>query len=280
MKRHIVPVLLILTLSSAALAQGITTNLVVNSNPSAILSEWANDNSVITFVTIYPQGKAIPAIIKTELKLSDGTVIARKDLAKAETYNIAQGTQVFYARDVIPMEIMFFSGSYKSALERTGKLPSGYYQLSVQLVKPGTYEPLTEVQNKFFNVAAIHLPILIKPGNGDSLMRQEAQTAIMFRWTPASPLQKNLPHYRIQVFEVYEYQQSVQALRSNQPILDITLTAVTQYIWRPQISFIDDPAVKMYIWTIQTLDADNNPFVQTDGNGESRSEPLEFYVTH
>jgi len=68
-------------------------------------------------------------------------------------------------------------------------------------------------------------------------------------------------------------------LRSNQPVLDLVLTSVTQYIWRPGLSLNDaegqDPK---FIWTIQTLDASGAPLVQTEGNGESRSEPFVFTI--
>ena len=34
-----------------------------------------------------------------------------------------------------------------------------------------------------------------------------------------------------------------------------------------------------FIWTIQTLDDNKQPVLQTDGNGESRSEPFIFSIS-
>ena len=97
--------------------------------------------------------------------------------------------------------------------------------------------------------------------------------------------------YRLQVFEVLQNQQDVQALKSNQPLLDKNIVGVTQFIWMPQLSMmpytqesnsITDStnkirmADKKFIWTIQTLDNTGMPLNQTDGNGESRSEPHVF----
>ena len=259
-------------------AQISSTTLVVNNTPSAVLSDWANDNSVITYVVALQKDLPYPVIIKTELKLADGTLVASKDLSKASSFVLTSGTHVFYAKDVIPLEVMLFSGSYRASLQKYGKLQAGNYQISVQIVKAGTFDPVSEVQNKFFNLTAIQLPVLTMPYADDTLGLIESQTAITFRWTPATPVRTGLPRYRIQVFEVLDNQQSVQALRSNEPLLDMTLTGQTQYIWRPQLSFIDNSFGKRFIWTIQTLDANNLPLVVTDGNGESRSEPLEFFV--
>jgi len=74
----------------------------------------------------------------------------------------------------------------------------------------------------------------------------------------------------------------VQALRSNQPLLDKEVVAATQYIWQPQLTFMpyDGETKKLptFIWTIQSLDANHNPVTQTDGSGEGRSEPMIFFV--
>ena len=87
--------------------------------------------------------------------------------------------------------------------------------------------------------------------------------------------------YRVQVFEVLENQTPVQALRSNQPVLDQQVIAATQFIWRPQLGMADPGNGSkglQFIWTIQSLDNSGNPITRTDGNGEGRSEPLIFYI--
>jgi hypothetical protein len=118
--------------------------------------------------------------------------------------------------------------------------------------------------------------------------------------------------YRLLVFEILENQKDVQALRSNQPLLDKNIVGTTQFIWQPQLSMMPnanetdsltaaqrkgwDGTVKggnisserkgwdgtikgkKFIWTIQTLDNLGQPLNQTDGNGESMSEPKVFFV--
>ncbi|MBS4043670.1 MAG: hypothetical protein KGZ59_07620 [Chitinophagaceae bacterium] len=257
----------------------LNTTLEMQNAPTAVLSEWANKNSIINFIITKIDPNPQTIILKTEIKLSDGTVVATTDLTRVPKIILRSGTSVFYSKDVMPLETMVFSGKYKTTLDKTGKLPSDNYQLCVQPVTPDTYQPLAAVKCKFFILVASQLPFLIMPANNDVLNKLVAQTAITFRWTPLTPAAKIPPYYRIQVFEILSNQRPVQALRSNQPILDEVVRGITQYIWQPRLAFntLDSLPMK-FIWTIQTLDDNKQPVLQTDGNGESRSEPFVFSI--
>ncbi len=256
----------------------VVTSFVVNPMPTAILSEWYNDRTVLSYVTIVQGGATIPVIIKAELKTTDGTVVAKTDLSKATVYTLGPGTRVFLAGEVFPLHNLIFSSSFRNTLEKTGKLPSGTYQLTVQLVRPNTFEILSQPITRIFTLAALQLPVLVSPYNNEKLKKEKAQTAITFRWTPVVPRPTELPFYRLQAFEILEDQTPVQALRANQPLLDIMLRGQTQYIWRPMISFLEDSTDKRFIWTIQSLNSVGEPLIKTDGNGESRSEPFQFKI--
>ena len=267
---------------ATAMAQ-IRFTLIVNAQPPAQLSEWGNRREVLTLIvtaqgTIGGQFK-----IKTEIKTLDGTVIGSADLAKVPVFTPSStGTLILVANDVIPLEFMVFTGKYKTSLERTGKLPADNYTICVRPVNITDYTPLGEEQCKNFYLATTQLPILMKPYNEEVIDAKKAQTAIIFRWSPVVPAQPSPVTYRIQVFEVLPTQSPVQALRSNQPLLDKEVLAATQLIWQPQLSFLpyDEETKKLptFVWTIQSLDKDKNPVVRTDGSGEGRSEPLIFFV--
>lgn len=289
-------ILYILCISATSFAQ-VNTNLVLAATPPANLAEWGNRREVLTYIINSQPGLSFPVIVKTEIKTTDGTVIGTTDLARARQFFLSASTTILYATDVVPLENMIFTGKYKSSLDRTGKLPADNYTLCVQLVRPVDYTPVSAVICKSFYVAALQLPILIKPYNEEVLDGKIAQTAIIFRWTPVVPRLMEPITYRLQVFEILQFQNAVQALRSNQPLLDQEITGVTQYIWRPQLSFISESPgndkdstlkksikdktklpLSKFIWTIQSLDSKGNPVTQTDGNGEARSEPFLFYV--
>jgi hypothetical protein len=117
-------------------------------------------------------------------------------------------------------------------------LPADNYTLCVQLVRQPDYAAASLAVCKNFYLATTQLPTLMKPYNEEVLDAKIAQTAITFRWTPVVPHTTTPVTYRLQVFEVLENQTAMQALRSNQPLLDREVKAATQYIWQPQLSFM------------------------------------------
>lgn len=281
MKKFIITTIAIFIVATA-MAQ-IRFNLIVNARPPAQLSEWANRREVLTLIVTAPGAVGAQYKIKTEIKTLDGTVIGSADLAKTPVFTPnSAGTSILVANDVMPLEYMVFTGKYKTSLERTGKLPADNYTICVRPVNIVDYTPVGEEQCKNFYLATTQLPILMKPYNEEVMDAKKAQTAIIFRWSPVVPTQTSPVTYRIQVFEVLPTQSPVQALRSNQPLLDKEILAATQFIWQPQLPFLpyDGETKKLptFIWTIQSLDKDRNPVVRTDGNGEGRSEPLIFFV--
>ncbi len=282
---------------STGIAQ-LNISLIVNGQPPAQLSEWGNRREVLTLIVSAPGVIGESFKLKTEIKLIDGTVIATTDLAKSPVFiPSTTGTTILVANDVMPLEYMVFTGKYKTSLERTGKMPADNYTICTKPVRTTDYGPMGEMKCKNFYLATTQLPILMKPYNEEVLDAKKAQTAIIFRWSPVVPRQISPVTYRIQVFEVLPTQSPVQALRSNQPVLDKEILAATQYIWQPQLSFswigpdedlgyvISENKSKIkeqsmrFIWTVQSLDKDHNPVTRTDGNGEGRSEPILFFVS-
>ncbi|MBK8609441.1 MAG: hypothetical protein IPL84_05725 [Chitinophagaceae bacterium] len=269
-------------ISVTGTAQLVST-LVVNAQPPAQLSEWGERREVLTLIVRGAGAIAGPFKVKTEIKTLDGTVIATSDLARTPVFTPnTTGTTILVANDVMPLEFMTFTGKYQKSLQRTGKLPADNYTLCTQPVNPVDYRIQGEQQCKNFYLATTQLPILMKPYNEEVLDGKKAQTAIIFRWSPVVPTQTSPVTYRLQVFEVLAYQNPVQAVRSNQPVLDKEILAATQFIWQPQLSFApresESEKLPTFVWTIQSLDKTGLPITQTDGSGEARSEPIIFFV--
>ena len=290
-------ILAIALLYSGYLAAQIKVTMVLYGRPPANLTEWANRKDVLTFIMGESGGQRFEVKIKTEIKTLDGTVIGTTNLNTARPFApLPNGSTILGALDVLPLENMVFTGKYLSALQKTGKLPADNYMLCVQLLRLPDYAPASDAVCKNFYLAAYQLPILMMPANDQELNAKVAQTAITFRWTPVVPSSTTPVTYRLQVFEILEKQHDVQALRSNQPLLDKNIIGATQFIWQPQMSMMPysnekdsvstsqekglDGSIlgKKFIWTIQTLDNSGQPLNQTEGNGESRSEPHVFYV--
>lgn len=281
MKKSAIYILIALFVSPV-MAQ-FNTNIVVSPQPPGSIFSWGTKD--MTYLVSSPAGLGRRVVIKATFKTTDGTVVGSTNLAKARVITLTGGNQLFYAADVIPAEVMVFTGKYKTSLDKTGKLPSDNYQLCVQLVTPVDFLPVSEERCRAFNLAAFQLSIPVMPANDIVLDAKLAQTYITFRWTPVTPRPVFPVSYRILVFEVLANQQPVQALRSNQPLLDKTITGTTQYIWQPQLGMINLQAgldslqtSKQFVWTIQALDQAGKPFSDGNVNGDGVSEPAMFRV--
>jgi len=268
----------------------LSLTLSLSGRPPANLTEWGNRKDVLTLIIGPAQGQVADVKIKTTIKTLDGTVAGSTNLNTAKIFTPLQGaSSILNALDVVPLENIIFTGKYLSTVQKTGKLPADNYMLCVQLLRATDYAPASAEVCKTFYLAAYQLPVLTQPANEDELNSKIAQTAITFRWTPVVPSSPTPVTYRIRVFEILENQHDMQALRSNQPLLDKNIVGTTQFIWQPQMSMMPYTSVdssqktkapgKKFIWTIQTLDNLGQPLNQTDGNGESLSEPKVFYVT-
>ena len=281
-------------------AQLITTLVIVPQPPGSLINWGAKD---LTYI-INNQAGSAPArvLIKATLKASGGTIAASTNLARAKVFTVVPGGNIIlYAADVIPMDVMTFHGKYKSALEKTGKLPADNYELCVQLVRPTDFTPMSEERCRNFTLAAFQLPIPMMPANGDVMDATSAQTAITFRWTPVTPRPADMIRYIVTVFEILDRQTPLQALRSNQPLLTKEITGTTQFIWQPQMSFaktkvwaddvdstlspeeravMDSTDATSFIWTIQTVDNQGLPFGDGNVNSDGVSEPNRFTIIH
>jgi len=291
--KKIITILFLLFATQSLLAQ-LNLTLALSGRPPATLTEWGNRKDVLTLIISPAQSQVADVKIKTTIKTLDGTVVGATNLNTAKIFTPQPGASIILnSLDVLPLENVIFNGKYQSTLVKTGKLPADNYMLCVQLVRAIDYAPASAEVCKTFYLAAYQLPILTQPVNEDVLNIKLAQTAITFRWTPVVPASPTPVTYHIRVFEILENQHDVQALRSNQPLLDKNIVGTTQFIWQPQISMMpysneenkfadstkkDKMSGKKFIWTIQTLDNLGQPLNQTDGNGESMSEPKVFYV--
>ena len=282
LKLLIIALLLFVTNSFAQ----ITTNLIVSSSPPASLPSWLSQKQTIVYMVNGNSAMQAEYKIKTEIQLSDGTVIGKTDLTRSRIYVLRPGNTVYYADDVVPLENMIFTGKFREELNRSGKLPSQTYQICVTLVTSQEYLPLATTKCKVFSIATPILPKLLKPYKDQVLDAVEAQSVITFRWTPRTPVNQSVTTYKVLVFEVLQDQTPMQALRSNMPVLDQDVRGTTQYIWQPQGILNENPTdengvlhQKQLIWTVQTFDnLGEQPLLDGSFNRDGVSEPVSFFI--
>ena len=261
----------------------ISANLVVNTRPPSYLSDWNNGRAgqlIITNTT----SDVTPIEIKlvTQIKDAAGEVIAKSNTNMAKTILINTKQQIISMDRVLQLENLQFLTTKANKdnslyLGQSGKLEPGQYSLTLEIINAKTGRIIVEqIQRTFLQVNYI-LPFLLSPSNESLLDANIAQSTIVFRWSNLVPLAQEAMTFRLTVFEIQSQQTPLQALRSNQPILDINVNRTTQYIWRPQMDLKNSP-IKKYIWTVQSIDGKGQPISTMDDTMQGRSEPSVFGI--
>jgi hypothetical protein len=257
----------------------VNLTLAFNSRPLPFLSDWNKAVNGLAVVTVTGATNITAIKFKAILTNEDGVDIGVTNAAAANLFslNAAPATSTFTLGDVLQLQNMQFNSSAQSLIQQSGRLRAGTYKLTVQVLNAqGVF--ITE-KFSFLTVTGYQLPVPIFPNNGAELDAHVASNIITFRWTRLIPVQQDLPIYRIQVFEIYNFQTPMQALRSNMPLLnEVATRGATQFIWRTNLPMMDTTANRRFIWTLQTLDGNGAPIPTMDMNQQGRSEPAVFTI--
>jgi hypothetical protein len=278
MKKIIFIQILLLIIFANVHAQ-VNLTLAFNNRPQPYLADWNNTVNGRAIITVTGAANVTAVKFKTTLTNEEGVDVGITNVAAATlfTLNPTPATSTFSLGDVLQMQNMIFNGPTQSVLQQSGRLRAGTYKLTVQVLS--TQGVLLTEKIAIINCTAYQLPTPIFPNDGAELDAHIASIIITFRWTRLTPVLQEIPRYRVQVFEVYNFQTPMQALRSNTPVLDAEATkGATQYIWRSNLSMMDTGANRRFIWTLQTLDINGAPIPTIDVNQQGRSEPAVFTI--
>ncbi|WP_255069722.1 hypothetical protein [Lacihabitans sp. LS3-19] len=257
----------------------IQANLILNSNPPSYLSDWGNGRAgqlIINNTGNATQVELTGIKIRTSIFNENMDLVCKSILNSAQTITLNRGQNIIRMDRVLQLENQQFS-ALANYLARSGKLSPGLYTLTVEIFDATTGKLLTNIIERIFNQVNYVLPFLLSPVDKSWLDPNTAQSAIQFRWSSLVPLSQEKTTYRLQVFEILNNQTPMQALRSNQPILDTYVDRTTQYIWRPNMN-IKNAMYNTFIWTVQTLDYKGEPVSIQDQNSQGRSEPRVFGI--
>ncbi len=255
------PIIAVLFCFASSLTAQVTVTLNVATRPNTYLSEWASRRETVIFTLTVPTGQpGFAAKFLVEIK-KDGVLQARTKTAEMLVVNIPTGTSVYYAEQLIPFRAVEFFGDADKIAAKTGMLPSGDYELCIDLRDPEDMRSLLpQPQCRSFFLTTYQAPALLSPDN-DATVGESVRP--LFRWTPVTPPYPGLVRYRLMVFEVLEGQRPPQAFRVNQPILDREIVGMTQLIWPADFQL--PGRVRKYVWTVRALDEKGNPIGENDG---------------
>lgn len=159
-------------------------------------------------------------------------------------------------------------------------LPPGEYRLCVQFYSAGLPDAYEACRD--FTVASpivqpgqqqtaveYSVPNLMAPADGSSIKEADAKKPITLRWTPAVPPPPvNDINYTIRIYEILSGQKPEQALRGNQPLLDLDLKGQTQTRWTIP-SGTENIENRKFVWNVQATNNEGKPYGRNNGMSEN-----------
>lgn len=279
MKKTLTLLLLVVSVRLFAQSYPITgINISLPANPDANTANWGSGASMLT---ITAATRLINGKIDSRVTESKIVVIIKKGGAKicgtytgnsAPAANFNTVNKVWSGRNAV------------SLLEQDCVLPPGEYEICVQYFGYGLtgFAPLSEEKCKIFSIRgneqqAYQPPQAIIPANGNVLSEADAKKPLTFRWTPVVPKPKEPVTYRVNVWQLMQGQNAVQAMKANQPVITKDVDNLTQTVI---LNLISGPCMPPYlcdfIWNVQALNREGKPIGGNNGN----SGPNTFSVNN
>lgn len=267
-------------------AQMVRINLVMSARPSPYLQEWyrpQNGTAVLTSLS----GAAMdrPVRFETELLNSEGQVVYKLPYANSEVQQVSGNAATISLSNILQLQNgNFASPALMNSFSNGGKLSAGQYSIRTK-----AWDATEDVARsewtafKAFLIFSYQLPQLMQPADGRELEVHQANSYVIFRWTPLTPaVPQAAATYRIQIWQVLSGQTPMQSFRSTPPIEDRLIKGTTQFIWQPRLNMIapEFAGTNQFIWTIQTLDEKDMPMETSDPAADGRSQPFVFYIVN
>lgn len=241
-------------------------SFTVKNQLPAVVDNWNNMPGALMMVAQKSPGIRIEGLSLVLQLKANGSIVCGNNIATA-------------------MPVDDFSTRTFSGTELTGMLSGchdlkdGNYTICAQFfnrekrsVSDQVCREMTIVTAKPTDYAA---PTLISPSNGFSFLQKDIQKPVTFRWTPVVPRPKEPVTYRLKVWQLMEGQTGMQAMRANSPIVSKEVNNITQAVINNlEIGPCKPPYLCDFIWTVQAVNRESNPY----GNNNGTSEPNAFSV--
>jgi hypothetical protein len=267
MKRFLILFALLFIPTFAGAKVRVTLN--VTANPSPYLSDWTTRKETVILTITSDESETRQVKLDARVLLG-GALQARTMRDKVPTFTVRPGINTFHGEDLVPARAVKFIGNVDRKVIRSGRLPSGSYQICVTVFDARSGADLSPDQCSPFRIQSYRAPTPIAPRNGAKVPPPYIRMA--FEWTAVSPQYSPRQRYQIEVRELREGQTPEAAFRANRPILDRTVVGVTRLVWPSGVA-IDTPMT--YVWSVRALDDAGNPLGETEGGW---SQPQTFTV--
>ncbi|HVK97027.1 MAG TPA: hypothetical protein VM368_04375 [Flavisolibacter sp.] len=247
--------------------------ILLPTTPDANISQWSGATGMFSITaSVRPANGRIDERIQDSkilvtIKKGGAKICGTYTSISAPASNFNTATKVWAGNNAV------------SLLGQECTLPPGDYELSVQffVAGPAGTVPLSEEKRRPFSIRTneqvnYQPPQLVLPVDGATLSEANIKSPIIFRWTPVVPRTRDGVTYHLKVWQLNKGQNNVQAIQTNQPIVnknvnDLTQTTILNLISEP----CEPPNLCHFVWNVQALDKEGKPIGGKDGRSNSNS---------
>jgi hypothetical protein len=209
-------------------------------------ADWQRTNSLANMTVFNGSGETVTADIKVTLFRDGAQVAVTPNVPR--TYS--NGTTLYPTYQLTQWQTLGFTGKVGEAIDQTGRLPDGVYQVCIDITNVMTVSgaPLNSVSTCGQFVAFFPKPpSLIFPEDGTILSAPNP----VFQWSPIlSQAGRAAPHL-FRMVEVYPGQTSLQAIEANRPIYEWAFTTTSSFAYPTSAPYLLDG--HRYAWRVQAL---------------------------
>jgi hypothetical protein len=235
---------------------------------SSRLSELIRQSSQVTAIYTNTSAKSISYKMNCKLTI-DNNIIAEYKLNDSPTEILnPMESKTYKLSDIGDITKTFdYNNPMVAEIIRSGYLPAGNLQLCISLFDANDMNVMVSLEQcKNSIVTSYQPPIAVSPDNNSII---NSNSVSIFRWSPVTPAYKGLVNYKVQVFEIMDGQDAMQAFRSNQPIWEKNTNALQQF-WPMEVP----REAGNYLWTIRAYDNED----QAIGSYETYAEFRTFSI--
>lgn len=264
----------ILFFDAVSNSQGLNGTFVIT-NPSPYVSDWET-NSSMAILTLINSKRTMDVDVRVRLN-KDGQQVSSVLSGDITRINGPEGpgkppvTTIFKSNQIAKWSQLKFTGEIKQAVERTGRLPEGNYEVCVDIKQKnllrGEIPSELTLCGSFVILMQAQPPRLILPQDNSEVAEQFPQ----FSWTPV--IGGRELKYKIKIVEVTGQEKPSQAFNTRIPFFE-TQTNLTSFIYPRSAQGFEKG--KTYAWQVQSFDANGKPFGLNEGKSDISSFKYTF----
>ncbi|HEY6952242.1 MAG TPA: hypothetical protein VI758_07530, partial [Bacteroidota bacterium] len=257
----------------------LTVTLNVRSPMPSQISTWQNDPTLVQLIIVNSAAGTSYKNIRASFVVQDASknnavVMQSKDSDPSmPVFDIGAGATVTrFGTDIVNGNNVNINSSYQNTATNTNSIPEGNYEFCVTLIDQNNTAIGTTGQVCMPFVVIIPDPPTLTSPADQSVVSTVAPTT--FAWTPVM-LGTTQASYKLTIVPIFQNQTSHDAVQSNNPLMQKTVT-ISSYVYTqsdPPFSFY--PSATGFAWQVQALDQQNLPVAKNEGKSEIFSFTLQ-----